>query len=185
MTSMGRLVLGFVGPSGVGKTTAAEHLTRTQGFTRLSFATPLKMLLINELRCTPQEVYETKPPYVRDLLQKLGDIIRELDPDYFLKQSRNEICCVEGNIVFDDVRFRNEAAEIRAQGGKVIRIQHSGIRQDKLTGLQARHISETEQAEIEPDMVLNVHYGNPELLQKTVEIVAKGMREKFNQGESV
>ena len=78
-----RLVLVSIrAPKGCGKTTAAQYLEREMGFTRISFADPLKDLV----RHVTMDGCIDK---VRDrgLLQFIGtDYYRTLDPDYWARQ---------------------------------------------------------------------------------------------------
>jgi len=115
-----RLVLVSIrGPMGSGKTTAAEILCREHGFTRLSFATPLKKIVE---RITP----DGKIDKARDraLLQFLGtEYFRTIDPDFWVKQwvkavaERLELTMGECRIVVDDCRFANEVEAVQRLKG--------------------------------------------------------------------
>lgn len=67
-------------------------------------------------------------------------------------------------VVIPDVRFENEAAAIRATGGRVWRVVRSGA---GLAGLAAQHVSETEQSAIEADYNI-INDGSLEDLSRAV-----------------
>jgi hypothetical protein len=104
---------------GSGKTTAANILVTGHDFTRVSFAGPLKKLV---MKITPDRRIDK----VRDraLLQFLGtEYFRTIDPDYWVKQweravaERVELTRGDCRIVVDDCRFANEAEAVRRLGG--------------------------------------------------------------------
>lgn len=120
-------VIGLTGYAGSGKSTVANYLVEQHGFTRLSFAKPLKDMLrklnpfiseggdrtsyvLHELGegCVKQSF-----PEYRRLLQVLGtDCIRAIDPDFWVKAAVAQMTDTNGKYVFDDVRFPNEAEVI-------------------------------------------------------------------------
>jgi hypothetical protein len=122
-------VVGLTGYAGAGKSTAAQYLVERHGFTRLSFAAPLKKMLltldpyvssdfddqcyrVSEILDTHGETAAKKLfPEYRRLLQVLGtDCIRAVDENFWLNAAMGHIG--DGKYVFDDVRFPNEAAAI-------------------------------------------------------------------------
>lgn len=135
-------VVGLTGFAGAGKSTVAEYLVKEHGFTRLSFAAPLKKMLrtlnpimgsslvLRESRngarsVTLDDVFrinDNNELYVkasiygdeyRRLLQVLGtDCIRSVDPEFWVKAAMKQITQEHGRYVFDDVRFPNEAEVI-------------------------------------------------------------------------
>lgn len=104
----------LIGAAGAGKTTAAELLVKRFGYTRLSFAEPLKVML------------DTQTDRTR--LQEFGtDVVRAYEPDAWVrlflwglrlrvdtavawqdKHDDREI----GPFVVDDARFQNEVATL-------------------------------------------------------------------------
>lgn len=133
-------VVGLTGYAGSGKSTAAQYLVERHGFTRLSFAAPLKKMLrtlnpyvaanplphmdseplrVNDLFVTMTEQQIKESPAgdeYRRLLQVLGtDCIRAVDDDFWIKAVTAVIEATdpEGKYVLDDVRFPNEAAVIK------------------------------------------------------------------------
>lgn len=134
---MGKTIIGFAGRKESGKTTAAKHLA-DRNFSRLSFADPMKnivLLLLLELGFSAEEtkkfILDKKSiipglnKSTRHILQTLGtDWGREMVHDnIWLMIAKHRIGLVSAdNVVFDDVRFENEAAMIRSIGGHIIQI---------------------------------------------------------------
>lgn len=125
-------VIGLSGKMRAGKTWLAKQLASKYGFAPLSFATPLKEDL-RQLGFTYHDLYVEKAEPIRLLMQKYGQAKRYKDPDHWLNRGiaqvdkirRLQPNCV---VVFDDVRFPNEADRIREMGGIVVRL----VRQDRL-----------------------------------------------------
>ena len=129
-------VVGITGYAGSGKSTVANYLVEAHGYTRLSFAGPLKKMLrtldpylvsdngfvTDRLSAVLHDVYDDElavkeGPYgkeYRRLLQVLGtDCIRAIDPDFWVKAAVAQMTDEDGLYVFDDVRFPNEAQVIK------------------------------------------------------------------------
>jgi len=159
-------VIGLAGAAGSGKSTAAELLAG-HGFTRLRFAAPMKAALAGLLanfgvsrdrigRMIEGDLKEVPAPELahrtpRHAMQTLGtDWGRDqMDPDLWagpMAQRGAEIAAAGGRVVFEDVRFSNEAAAIRALGGLVVKIEGRGAE------LASGHASEG--FDFEPDAVL-------------------------------
>lgn len=143
-------LIGLTGPAGAGKTTAAEHIAETTGMHRLSFADPLKDMaaaFLGTSRTNFEQVYLhdrlTKEVPInglgvspRQILQTLGTEWgrNSLDPNIWVRLAQLRIGDLEDQAtqggdtftgaIFDDVRFENEAAFIRAHGGVIIHIYH-------------------------------------------------------------
>lgn len=139
------LRIGLTGKAGAGKGVVADYLVEHHGFTKVSFAGPLKKMLLtldpllssdfDDQRYRLSEVIEHGEAHVkqyfpeyRRLLQVLGtDCIRSLDETFWVRAAMQQITA-KGNYVFDDVRFPNEALAVQAQGTLwcIIRDEHDG-----------------------------------------------------------
>lgn len=155
------MIIGLTGFQGSGKSTAAEYISNSYGFTRLNFKDgliaemldkfpdTLRMLddYINDQRGL-DKLFEIKHPITRALMQNYGTEVRRAEnPDYWAN-IYTEALEYYGNVVTDDVRFLNEEKTIRDNGGVIVRI----IREDiKPWG---QHKSETEQNQIKADFTV-------------------------------
>ena len=123
------VIIGLTGCAGSGKDTAA-------------FANPLRRMVQSLIFPTPIQWQnrawkEASLPHLgfspRQLLQTLGtEWGRALDPGFWLKHADMEMARmlitpdgIVPCIVWTDVRFENEAAWIRAQGGQVWHLERS------------------------------------------------------------
>jgi len=148
------MIIGLTGYAQSGKDTVANVLVERYGFTRIAFADKIREYL-----------YETNPMYdnvageplfvrakvdrdgwekakksaqIRRLLQTSGVAARKLfGEDFWIKQALKD---VEPGVdyVITDVRFENEADEIKSTSGQIWRVKRLGV--DPVNG----HISETQ-----------------------------------------
>jgi hypothetical protein len=138
------MIIGFTGNMGAGKTTAANHLKlvmlRSGSFESRSFAKPLKNMLraYYEAVGLPHEeverriggdLKETSDPFLmgrtpRHAMQTLGTEWGRgfIHPDFWVESSFLKPMATGVHVIFDDVRFPNEAAAIQKRGGVVIRV---------------------------------------------------------------
>lgn len=138
------MIIGFTGRKGSGKSAASLAL-QDNGFRLLSFACTLKKMgnvLLRDAGLTDidiayaQEHKEEVLPVIgvtyRHLLQTLGtewgrSLIHE---NLWIKVARRMLEQATGDVVFDDVRFGNEAALIREMGGVIIHVHRPGVDAD-------------------------------------------------------
>jgi hypothetical protein len=142
----------LVGIAGSGKSTLANKLVDEQGYTKLSFAAPVKAIATIML----MRPIDKTNPLDREFLQQLGtDLGRKRDPQIWVKhfdvEYQDNVKLGVEKIVVDDVRFKNEADYLRAQGFMIVKITGRGYD----LGSLGRHASETELDSIEPDWYLN------------------------------
>lgn len=182
----------FIGYMFSGKTTAAEHLRDSLGYTKLAFADPVKEISIDILNLMSERlgqplnywdmarVQERKgEPQVRKLLQLVGtELGRELigNNDVWVDLLLHEAKQQE-NVVVDDCRFVNEAESLKSIGFMIVRIQRPEV--DRLALLLEKypnnheeimaHPSETSLADYEADLLLAAD--TVEALQKNVAVL--------------
>lgn len=159
------VVIGLTGPAGCGKSTIAQHLVAQDGFTRVRFAEPLKLMLRaylehcgaepeliermieGDLKETPSALLVGRTP--RHAMQTLGTEWGRMCIDEHLWTSaaamRVHRLRRHTNIVIDDVRFENEADTVRHMGGKVVMITGRG-------GIPGNHASESG---VVPDLTID------------------------------
>lgn len=141
-------VIGLTGLAGSGKSTAAAYLAKEHGYTRLRFAGPLKSMMrclgLDE-RHTDGDLKEVPHPVLcgrtpRHAMQTIGtewgrDLI---GPGLWVnvaEDSAHRVLEEGGGVVFEDVRFDNEAEMIRRLGGIILRVVGRG-------GAAGGHVSE-------------------------------------------
>lgn len=135
---MAKKIIGLAGRKQSGKTTAAQALVDS-GFIRLSFAYAMRHMLTELLlnfgfsmhQIQSMFLYKKEQPIVgigkspRQLMQLLGtDWGRHLiNEDLWVMAACNKLERLNMfDVVFDDVRFENEATMIRSLGGRIIHI---------------------------------------------------------------
>lgn len=145
------MIIGISGKAETGKDWIVENIARPLGFFQFSFAWHFKNWLVATGQATWEEVFITKPPHIRHLLQQEGtekgrnvygdDIWCEAALSWINTLKRyNGV----NHIVFGDCRFLNEAKFIQSIGGQVFRIvAPNRAAASKLTPEARLHISET------------------------------------------
>lgn len=124
-----KIVIGLHGKAGSGKDTVADYMVQNYGFTKLSFAGPLKSAVcelfaldpgVFENRILKEQVVEDWGKSPRWLAQWLGaDILRnQIDEAIFVKNMVRRIG-ERDRVVISDVRFANEADMVHELGGRV------------------------------------------------------------------
>lgn len=146
-------VLGLSGWARSGKDSVAEFLEERCGYTKMSFAQPMKDALVTlnpmidvlenrvnlktALGGMDWDYLKSVSTEIRPLLQRLGtEVGRQMfDEDFWVDLALKQI--PDGaKVVFADVRFPNEAEAVRKLGGQVWRIERDGF------GPANDHISE-------------------------------------------
>jgi hypothetical protein len=134
-------IIGLCGYARSGKDTAAEGLIEI-GWTRVALADPLKRVAL----AIGWDGEKDEPGRV--LLQNLGQAVREhIAPDAWITALLTAAERVHGDVVVTDVRYPNEAAAIRDQGGYLVQIVRPGV------GPANEHASE-DVAALHPEFVL-------------------------------
>lgn len=148
-------IVGICGKAGAGKSTVAEYLVKHYQAGKLAFADPLRAMLMPAIDLLyynePVEVVEEKIKAKKDepidcfgtsprkLLQGIGALMREHNPDVFVKLTQRKIDMLNEldsiilkftgvptthavTYVIDDLRYDNEAQWIKDSGGKIFRL---------------------------------------------------------------
>jgi hypothetical protein len=146
-------VMGLSGYARAGKDSIADYFVAKHGYTKMSFADPMKQALLTldpnidfaggraylsqAVRVGWDEL-KSSSTEIRPLLQKLGtEVGRNMwGEDFWVNAAINSI--PDGSkVIFADVRFPNEAKAIRSLGGNVWRVSRDGVEAAN------SHISET------------------------------------------
>lgn len=139
------MIIGLSGYARSGKDTVADYLVEHHGFIKLSFATSMREALYKldpEIRDMTGLVYsfrqavdlfgwedmKTYFPRYRELMQRMGtEVGREMfGEDFWVEQGLRQIT-PGANVVFSDVRYRNEALAIQKSSGELWRIERPGV----------------------------------------------------------
>jgi hypothetical protein len=144
-------VLGLSGKAGSGKDYIFEHFLRPVGYHRWALADHFKIWIVGKGEATHEEVFLTKPPEIRKLLQEEGtergrNVYGEsvwVNTAFAWFRLLNETWGIN-KFLISDIRFPNEVEAVQNAGGKVFRIHAPGrVVKNKLTPEQRLHISET------------------------------------------
>ncbi len=168
-------IIGFIGRINSGKTTCAKYLEQKYGFTRLSFASSLKKMLVKAGIVTWEDI-ENKTSFAREMMQKIGtNLIRnQIDPDFWIKKLVTHIIDLKKkgytNFVIDDVRFPNEADAIKKINGFLIKLERT-------TSEKNNHESECYIDTIPYDYLL-INNASIENLYETLDSLIKSLSSK-------
>ncbi len=175
-----KMLIGFTGLAGCGKSTAAKHLAHEHNFTRFKMSDPLKNMLRTlfaemgldpdriermiegDLKEVPVDILHRNTP--RHAMQTLGtDWGRDMiHPNFWVTVASRKLAGAKGHVVVEDVRFDNEAKMIRLLGGRVVKIERHGH-----PGLSEAHESEAGVSRNVIDKVLHIN-GGVDQLQRAV-----------------
>lgn len=168
----------FIGPIGVGKTTAASYLEGEHGYARLSFARPVKEVAANMMNVFVRFAHDrqvlgmrSEPvrwdadlidsmksnPGVRRLLQVVGtEIGRDMyGENLWLDLFLRDYWKTPGPIVVDDARFPNEVKLLKAQGFIIVKMNYAPSREPSvIRDNQSRHASEASLGSVYPHEVI-------------------------------
>ena len=151
-------LIGIIGRSGAGKSTAIQALTGSETWGTLAWSDPLKAMLASYIGAlgytrsvSRDSVHSDREGLigplgvsVREALQGMGEGCREhVHPDFWLKPTMREarhFIRLGYNVVIDGTRYENEALAIKSAGGKLIEIKRDTG--SELQGRSAKHASE-------------------------------------------
>ena len=132
------LLLGFAGPAGCGKSSAAALVASRPGWERLSFAQPLRDLLLalhpawDQWHLGPGKDLTPADGGLspREQMRAVGDWVKGYDPGFFTAIGRHHLgrLLLRGvHVAIDDVRYEAEARLIRDLGGCVVHVSRTDI----------------------------------------------------------
>lgn len=166
--------IAFIGKARSGKDTAGARLVGNWAFTRLAFADPLKRMALEVNPYVPTvtgvtvrlealiadvgwDYAKDNYPEVRRLLQRMGQTVRELDENFWLRSLMYKVTAADSlnmPVVVTDCRYRNEAEALRAAGFVLVRIKRPDSHHMTLAQAMAKHASETELDDFPADETL-------------------------------
>lgn len=144
-------VVGLSGKASSGKDYITDKIFKPLGYHQWSFAWHFKVWLAGKAEATYEEVFHTKPPKVRKLLQEEGtERGRNLyGENIWINTTEQWFKTIQEHwgvdkFIIPDVRFPNEAEAIQRMGGRVFRIEapHRAAN-NNMTPEARQHISET------------------------------------------
>lgn len=173
--------IAILGRAGSGKDTVANYLVSEHGFEKHAFSEGLYKICREYYGMTVKD---------RGLLQEVGEVMRSIDPDVFVKYLINQLKNSE-NVVISDVRFVNEYNTLKELGFKFYRVKADlntrlgrikerdkiEINQDYINKIET-HTIETQCDNFEAEILENNQDYN-ELFRKIDEIVNKLKQEEF------
>jgi hypothetical protein len=136
--------IGLSGWARSGKDTVADYLVENHGYTRISFADPMRDALLaldppvpymghylrlsTVIRFRGWEEAKILVPEIRELLQRFGtEVGRNMFGQNFWVNQAIEKASRYDKVVFSDCRYTNEADAIRDNGGVVWRISRPEV----------------------------------------------------------
>ncbi|GGV54249.1 hypothetical protein [Streptomyces spectabilis] len=166
----------LMGRARSGKDTAASRLVLRHQFTRVAFADPLRTTALDldpivgteptGLGALPIRLSDVVRrhgwdaakifPEVRRTLQRLGEAVREHDPEHWLRLALAKVDTADRwniPVVITDVRHVNEADALRTRGFALVRVVRPGAH-GPASRAEREHVSETALDEYPADAVL-------------------------------
>lgn len=132
------IIIGISGKKGSGKDTFASLLAN-ELLGKLGLKVTLKAFADNLKKCCAiisnqhewnfysQDCKNKKAGFLsmtnRELMQKFGDLTRQIDPDIWIKLALDINNVNTDVLIITDVRFKNEAKAIKDKGGILIKIE--------------------------------------------------------------
>lgn len=171
-----RLLIGFTGNMGSGKSLAADHIAKKYNCVKMSLSGKMREI------ATELEIEIT-----RDFLQGIGKFMREFDDNVWARYIYNKVQSIHSAVVIDDIRRKNEIEILKPLGFKFIRlVSDSAIRKariEKRGGVQisdsvwkrwADHLTENQVSDLPVDYIVENNGSEEELysrLTETLEII--------------
>lgn len=158
------MIIGFAGKKYSGKTTAADYIVTNYDYKLVSFADKIKEISMDVWGLTKNQVYGTVEEKEtidkrwgispRFIMQQLGtEVARSIHPDKWVKYvfdtAIHDLRTLGYNdFTIADVRYENEAKAIQKEGGIVVLIKRTNLKDDgdqhsSETGLPEKYIDIT------------------------------------------
>ena len=176
------LLIGLTAPAGSGKSLVGAMLEEHYSFVSFGLADPI-LNMVCELALEVDEgcewaiersLKERPMPVLgrsyRELAQTLGDWGRAFEPGFWLRLAEHKLgqARVRGeNVCVLDIRYPNEAAWLRAQGGTLVAIERPGVAPVRT------HSSEQAYAQLAPEHTLRNGHTREHLLDQIDSLIAQ------------
>lgn len=185
------MLFGIIGDTGCGKDTMGDHLEKNYNFEKNAMAKPLKKACQIIFSFNDEQIYgtqeqkETPDPRwgnvtPRKILQTFGSelmrdgmekIIPGLGKDIWIRSAQLAYeTSVNKNVVFTDIRFKNEADFIKKNNGILFKIRRNYWNENRDKEVM-NHISEIEKNEIQSDYIIDNNGSLEDFYHKIDEIV--------------
>ena len=170
--------IAFIGKAGSGKSSAADLVEQLNDadYLRLSIAQPVKQTIAT--------IWGNQAVEDRHKKQRLGEAVREIDPDAWLNLWLRRLGQEEGPFLNDDIRFENEYWAAKGHGFVIVRVvahRHQRIARLRANGKiqsedQLNDISETSLDHIEADHEVDNTHTKWELLNGILRVLEREQR---------
>jgi hypothetical protein len=125
-----RRIIGLAGRGGAGKDTLYETVLRPRGYLRMGMTFYREVWLVSTGQGTWEEIFYTKPPRVRQLLQEdLNRVHSTWDERIWLRTFQNFLRLLDevvgvgaDRVAVCDLRFVEEMRGLKQMGGKIIHL---------------------------------------------------------------
>jgi len=175
------LRIAFGGTMQVGKTTAADHLVRRYGFVKFALADPIKQIARRYMGWDG-----AKDARGRRLLQQIGTVGREYDPEVWLDHLAARLDAAGPvDAVVDDLRLPHEVVRLRRYGFTCVRVTRPPERIPAAPETEgSRHETETGLDALELDHVVANDGSFEELYARLDRLVASLREASLREGET-
>lgn len=143
-------IIGLSGNAGSGKDFLTDRFFTPLGYYKFSLSWHFKVWIVGQGKATHKEVFVTKPPHIRKLLQEEGtergrmiygqNVWCDVMGEWFRVLEEN---CGIHKFIVPDIRFINEVEYVQSLGGVVFRIiSPTRVLNNGLSTEAKNHISE-------------------------------------------